>query len=198
MSITITSSPKLKIHCSSLIVKYQSVATNFDELKQFQSKLKCNIISNGELIMTHDMMSPSENFHSIIEEILIPSNLIEEKDFVLAEEQLIYGVRDRITTLINQEHPDLKGISWIDSEITLDGNLLWLHESKIIKSELDDSYWINLIHRIQKVHGDYLAGKPIIMVKDLGEKLQIHQQGVKNGCLYVSKDFLRHFFDVEI
>ena len=198
MSITITNSPKLKIHCSSLIIKYQSVATNFDELKQFQSKLKCNLISNGELIITHDMMSPSKNFYSIIEEILIPSNLIEGRDFVIAEEQLIYGVGDRVTPLINQAHPDLKEISWIDSEITFEGNLLWLHESEIIKSESEDSYWINLIHRVQKIRGDYSADRPITIVKDLGEKLQIHHKGVKNGCLFVSKDFLRHFFDTEI
>jgi hypothetical protein len=198
MNITITKSPRLKIHCNSLIIKYQSVANNINELKYFQSKLQCNLLTNQELIITHDMMVPSEKFYEIIDEVFNPMNLTEGQDFIIAEEQMIYGAGNRITPLINQEHPELINVPWIDSEITFDGNLVWLRESNIMKSELDNNYWIDLIHQLQKIRGDYLAGRPIKIIEDLGEKFQIHQDGVKNGRLYVSKDYLRHFFDENI
>jgi hypothetical protein len=51
------------------------------------------------------------------------------------------------------------------------------------------------LHEIQRNRGDYLAGRRIQIVKDLGDRFQIHQEGVKNGRLFVGKEFIRHFFD---
>ena len=48
-------------------------------------------------------MSSSEEYNRIIQEILLPRGFKFEQDFVLVNEQLIYGVGDRVTDLLNQE-----------------------------------------------------------------------------------------------
>lgn len=197
MTITLTKAPKLKVHCSSLILNYSSIAGNVDELREFQRNVKCNLVTNEELIITHDMMVPSEKFELIIEEVLLPNSLKWGEDFIIADEQMLYGYGDQVTPLLNKELPELVNLQWLNSEITWEGNLVWSRESKLIPLETE-SYWIELLHQIQKQRGDYLAGRVIKIVEDLGDQLQIHQDGIKNGRLFVSKEYLRHFFDENI
>jgi hypothetical protein len=135
MSITFTQSPRLKIHCTSLIINYKKVFGTIEVLNEFQKKTKCNIVSNYELIVTHDMMAPSESFKSIIENYLVPRGFIWGKDFTVAEEQMIYGVSDRITPLLNHGLPELKNVNWLDSIVTMDGCFVWSRNSEIIKSK---------------------------------------------------------------
>jgi hypothetical protein len=161
----------------------------------FKSILEYNLITNKEVILISDMMSPSVELSGIIQEFLLPSGLKFEQDFVLVNEQLISGVGDRVTDLLNQKIPDLLDIDWLSSEITLNGNDVWLKDSDILRLEATHDYWIKQLHEIQRNRGDYLAGRPIKIVKDLGNRFQIHQEGIKNGCLFVGKDFIRHFFD---
>lgn len=193
--ITITRAPKLKIHCSTLIIHYQNWINTLGDLNMFKSISECDLITNKEIILISDMMSPSAELSSIIQEILLPSGLKFEQDFVLVNEQLIYGVGDRVTDLLNQDIPDLLDIDWLSSEITLNGNEVWLKDSDIFKLEATEDYWIKQLHEIQRNRGDYLAGRRIQIVKDLGDRFQIHQEGVKNGRLFVGKEFIRHFFD---
>jgi len=193
--ITITRAPKLKIHCSTLVIHYQNWINTLGDLNMFKSISECNLITNKEIILISDMMRPSAELSSIIQEILLPSGLKFEQDFVLVNEQLIYGVGDRVTDLLNHDIPDLLDIDWLYSEITLNGNDVWLKDSDILTLEATDEYWINQLHEIQRNRGDYFAGRPIKIVKDLVDRFQIHQEGIKNGCLFVSKDFIRHFFD---
>lgn len=193
--ITITRAPKLKIYSTTLVIHYENWIKKLGDLNVFKSIGECNLITNKEVFVINDMMSPSAELCSIIQEILLPSGLEFEQDFVLVNEQLIYGVGDRVTDLLNQKIPDLLNIDWLSSEITLNGNDVWLKDSDILKLEANDEYWIKQLHEIQRNRGDYLAGRRIQIVKDLGDRFQIHQEGVKNGCLFVSKDFIRHFFD---
>jgi hypothetical protein len=197
MTITLTKAPKLKVHCSSLILNYSSIAGNVDELREFQRNVKCNLVTNEELIITHDMMVPSEKFELIIEEVLLPKSLKWGEDFIIADEQMLYGYGEQVTPLLNKELPELVNLQWLNSEITWEGNLVWSRESQLLQLETE-SYWIELLHQIQKHRGDYLAGRVIKIVEDLGDQLQIHQDGVKNGRLFVSKEYLRHFFDENI
>jgi hypothetical protein len=194
MSIIITQAPKLKILGSSLIMNYRSVAGCINNLKEFHRKAKCNLITNEELIITHDMMISSEKLELIIEEVLLPMSLKWGEDFIIAEEQMLIGVEDKVTPLLNQELPGLKNLQWLNSEITRDGNLVWSRESEIIQLETD-SYWIELLEQIQYHRGDLLAGRPIKIVEDLGDRLQIHIEGVKHAVLFVSKEYIRHYFD---
>ena len=193
--ITITRAQKLKIHCSTLIIHYQNLINTLGDLNMFKSISECNLITNKEIILISDMMSPSAELSSIIQEILLPSGLKFEQDFVLVNEQLIYGVGDRVTDLLNHDIPDLLDIDWLSSEITLNGNDVWLKDSDILQLEATEEYWIKQLHEIQRNRGDYLAGRRIQIVKDLGDRFQIHQEGVKNGRLFVGKEFIRHFFD---
>lgn len=196
--ITTTRAPKLQIHCTTLVIHYENLIKKFIDLIYFKTIAECNLITNNEVVLISDMMSPSEELSRIIQEILLPCGLQLEQDFVLVNEQLIYGVGDRITPLINQGIPDLKDVYWLKSEITLEGNFVWLNDSNILENEATDAYWIKQLHEIQRYRCDYLAGRRIQIVKDLGYRFQIHQEGVKNGCLYASKDFIRHYFDKEI
>lgn len=93
MSITITQSPRIKIHCSSLIINYKTVVGTTEVLKEFHKIANSNIITNYEIIVTHDMMAPSEIFESIIKDYLLPKGFKWGDDFIIVEEQMIYGVR---------------------------------------------------------------------------------------------------------
>jgi hypothetical protein len=193
--ITTTRAPKLKIRWSTLVIHYENLIKKLGDLNVFKSIGECNLITNKEIVVISNMMWPSLEFSRIIQEILLPSGLKLEQDFALVNEQLINDVGDPITDLLNQKIPDLLDIDWLSSEITLKGNVVWLNDSNILKNEVTDEYWIKQLHEIQRNRRDYLAGRRIQIVKDLGDRFQIHQEGVKNGCLYVSKDFIRHFFD---
>jgi len=194
MTISLTKSPTLKVHFSSLIFNYRSVAGNIDKLKEFQRDLKCNLVTNEELIITDDNMVTSEKLELIIEEVLLPNSLKWGEDFIIADEQMLYGYGDQVTPLLNQE---LVNLQWLNSEITSEGNLVWSRESKLIQLETE-SYWIELLHQIQRQRGHLLAGRDIKIVKDWGDRIQIHQDGVKHCTLFASKQYLRHYFDENI
>lgn len=194
MTISLTKSPTLKVHCRSLILNYRSVAGNIDKLKEFQRDVKCNLVTNEELIITHDKMITSEKLELIIEEVLLPNSLKWGEDFIIADEQMLYGYGDQVAPLLNQEPVNLQ---WLNSEITSEGNLVWSRESKLIQLETE-SYWIELLHKIQKYTGHPLAGRVIKIVKDWGDRIQIHQDGVKHCTLFASKEYLRHYFDENI
>lgn len=197
MTITLTKSPTLKVHCRSLILNYSSVSGNIDKLKEFQRDVKCNLVTNEELIITHDKMITSEKIKLIIEEVLLPNSLKWGEDFIIADEQMLYGYGDQVTPLLNQELAELVNLQWLNSEITSEGNLVWSRESKLIQLETE-SYWIELLHQIQRQRGDLLAGRDIKIVKDWGDRIQIHQDGVKHCTLFASKQYLRHYFDENI
>ena len=108
--ITFTRAPKLKIHSSTLVIHYQNWINILGDLNMFKSILEYNLITNKEVILISDMMSPSAELSRIIQEFLLPSGLKFEQDFVLVNEQLIYGVGDRVTDLLNQKIPDLLDI----------------------------------------------------------------------------------------
>ena len=48
--ITITRAPKLKIHCSTLIIHYQNWINTLGDLNMFKSISECNLITNKEII----------------------------------------------------------------------------------------------------------------------------------------------------
>jgi hypothetical protein len=194
MTITLTKSPTLKVHCRSLILNYSSVSGNIDKLKEFQRDVKCNLVTNEELIITDDKMITSEKIKLIIEEVLLPNSLKWGEDFIIADEQMLYGYGDQVAPLLNQEPVNLQ---WLNSEITSEGNLVWSRESKLIQLETE-SYWIELLHKIQKYTVHPLAGRVIKIVKDWGDRIQIHQDGVKHCTLFASKEYLRHYFDENI
>jgi hypothetical protein len=116
MTITLTKSPTLKVHCRSLILNYSSVSGNIDKLKEFQRDVKCNLVTNEELIITHDKMITSEKLELIIEEVLLPNSLKWGEDFIIADEQMLYGYGDQVAPLLNQE---LVNLQWLNSEPTL-------------------------------------------------------------------------------
>jgi hypothetical protein len=135
MAIAITTSPTLKVHCYSLILNFKTVAGNIELLKEFQKITNCNFITNQELIITHDMMVPSKTFESIIKDHLLPHGFKWSDDFIIVEEQMLFGVRDRVTPLLHQGLPELKNVQWLDSVITMEGNFVWCYESELAKLE---------------------------------------------------------------
>jgi hypothetical protein len=197
MTITTTNSPRLKVHFCSLVMNFKSIAGNIEGLRELQQLVKCNFVTNQELIVTHEMLAPSDYLESIIVEYLLPRGFKWSDDFIILNEPILFGVGDKVASFMNQGFPELENIEWLESLITENGSFVWCRDSELAKKETDQ-YWIEQLHKIQEDRGDYFKGRAIKIVADKGEKLQIHQEGVKNGALFVTKEFIRNYFNTEI
>ena len=116
---------RLRISFSSLVIPVKSINQYFGSLKDFVEKHETNWVTNGLLMYTIEMSEPPPELFQIIEEILLPSGLCENKDFVLLYEQLIYGVDGGTSSLLNGPIPETEGIDWLGSVISKDGHFIW-------------------------------------------------------------------------
>jgi hypothetical protein len=83
------------------------------------------LFTNGPLVLAREMNSPAIYLEQRIIERLYPLGFEDKKDFVFMEEQLIYGVGDRVSELLNQPLPENTDIGWLGSVLRLDGNFVW-------------------------------------------------------------------------
>jgi hypothetical protein len=83
------------------------------------------LVTNGPLVLVREMNSPAIHLEQRIFEHLYPLGFEDKKHFVFLEEQLTYGVGDRITELLNHPLPENADINWLGSVVRLDGNFVW-------------------------------------------------------------------------
>lgn len=126
MSIKFINQDKISITFSNLISKVSSINADGLSGNDFSLANKLWGKTNGEVLVMTEMNEPVWELQKIIDTILIPKRFVFERDFVVADEQLIHGAGNNITPLLNQELPELFGIDWVDSEIKMDGNFIWL------------------------------------------------------------------------
>lgn len=126
MSINFIDVDKIDVTLSNLIIKVSSINQAGLSVNDFCVENKLWGKTNGKILVMAEMNEPLWELQKIIDTILIPKGFVFERDFVVAYEQLIYGAGNFVTPLLNQELPELIGIEWVDSEIKIDGNFVWL------------------------------------------------------------------------
>ena len=127
MSINFIDVDKIGITFSNLIIKVSSINQAGLSVNDFSVENNLWGKTNGKLLVMAEMNEPLWELQNIIDKILIPRGFVFERDFVVAYEQLIYGAGNFVTPLLNQELPELIGVEWVDSEIKMDGNYIWLN-----------------------------------------------------------------------
>ena len=117
------------VHCSTLIIKASSINLNYGSMEKFCDEFNLNGLSNGQLFIVYDMMEPSTYFDELIEDVLIPSGMRYNIDYLILNEQITQGVIGRETpeeSLINKPIPYSEHANWIGSIIKEDGQYIWL------------------------------------------------------------------------
>ena len=104
------------------------------------------MFTNGKLVQIFEMRSPPDELEHLIVHKLYPLGFEYKKDLIILEEQLIYGVGDRITPLIKQPIPGSIEIEWLDSIISMNGNFVWWVEWWVLITWWNSAYnWNPLI-----------------------------------------------------
>ncbi|MDA0195591.1 MAG: hypothetical protein O2887_08065 [Bacteroidetes bacterium] len=116
---------RLRVMHSSLVISVKSINQYFGTLEDFFEKHGKHWITNGVLLYTNEMSDPPPGLFQIIDDILLPNGLCENKDFVLLYEQLIYGIDGNVSPLLNGPIPEAEGIAWLGSVISKDGHFIW-------------------------------------------------------------------------
>lgn len=120
----------LKISFSTLIIRVQSIVEKFGAVEDFVEKFDLNGVSNGKLLLMTEMMEPPHSLIEKVENCLLPSSFQEKEDFIIAYEQMPYGIKGEPSPLLNREHSACLEIKWLSSIIHPEGNYVWLKEEK--------------------------------------------------------------------
>lgn len=116
---------QIDIVFSTLIINVDSLNKKGILLENFGKNLNHNCVTNGKLLFFSEMNQPQIMLEEIINELLTPLDLKFGDDYAIGYEQLIYGVGNTITPLLNKELPELEEINWLNSKITYKGNFVW-------------------------------------------------------------------------
>ena len=117
------------VHCSTLVIKVESVKLNYGSLKNFCNEFDLDGLTNGKLFVVYDMMEPSQYFYDLIKDVLMPLGMKYNNDHVILYEQITEGVQghdDPEESLINKPIPLSEDAEWIGSIIKEEGQYIWL------------------------------------------------------------------------
>lgn len=129
---------RLKISFSTLIIRVSSVNRHYGRLSEFVRDTNLYGVTNGKIHLMAEMMEPPYGLYNLADNHLIPLDLEEGRDYVFVTEQLAKGIDGKESPFLNQPHPDLKNIPWLESLITREGNYVWYKETeKEKKSRLE-------------------------------------------------------------
>jgi hypothetical protein len=118
-------SAELEIIFTNFVFRVDHIIEKVGSLHAFQVLMDLPLITNGHLVIFWEMNSSGVHLNQRITERLVPLGFEYKRDFVVLEEQLIYGVGDRVTELLNQPLPENADIDWLDSVVKVDGNFVW-------------------------------------------------------------------------
>jgi len=116
---------ELEIIFTTCVFRADRILEKIGSLLEFQELMDLELITNGPLVLAREMNSPATHLEQRIVERLYPLGFEYKKDFVFMEEQLIYGVGDRVTELLDLPLPENADIDWLGSVVKLEGNFVW-------------------------------------------------------------------------
>ena len=181
-------SSRLKVVFTTLIIRSGSLLKHYSGPEEFSEQPNADFISNGELILTRDMIAPSTWLEGLSESYLKPLGLKYRADYAIAEEQMTTGVGGRLTDRLGSSIPFLEDLDWLESDIGEFGNWVWLKESTITENE--DDFWRDCIRRVQKSRSEIFSDREINIINTEGEEVSFRFLGMAPGVLHAPKDFL--------
>lgn len=122
---------RIKISFSNLIIRVSSINTYYGQLADFVKETGLFGVTNGKIYLMSEMMEPPYGLYNLVDQHLLPLGLEEGKDYIFVNEQMPRDLEGSLNPHLNQSHPDLENISWLDSIITIEGNYVWYVEDRV-------------------------------------------------------------------
>lgn len=124
-SINYIDQKELRVLFTSCFLRVDRIIQRVHSLEQFQRIIDRPMLTNGKIVQLVEMRSPASEIEEIIQNKLVPLGFEYQTDLILLEEQLIYGVKYRLTPLLNQAIPGSEAVDWLETIIRMDGNFVW-------------------------------------------------------------------------
>ena len=124
-SINYIDQEELRVQFTSCFLRVDRIIQRVNSLEQFQRIIDCPMLTNGKIVQLVEMRSPASEIEEIILTKLVPLGFEYKIDLIILEEQLIYGVKYRLTPLLNQVIPGSEAVDWLETIIRMDGNFVW-------------------------------------------------------------------------
>lgn len=124
-SIKYIDQEELRVQFTSCFLRVDRIIQRVNSLEQFQRIIDRPMLTNGKIVQLVEMRSPASEIEEIIQTKLVPLGFAYQTDLILLEEQLIYGVKYRLTPLLNQVIPGSEAVDWLETIIRMDGNFVW-------------------------------------------------------------------------
>ncbi len=118
--------PRLEIFFSCLVFRVYSLCHCGWTLQEFVSQTGWRGITNGHLLVLHEMNMPGYRLLELADNLSKRTDLREWTDFVYVEEQLVWGVGGRLHSGLGKPLEALTPCNWLDSILTEGGNFVWL------------------------------------------------------------------------
>ncbi|MBI5009230.1 MAG: hypothetical protein HZB98_06190 [Bacteroidia bacterium] len=122
MAIEFEDSKKLRIRFYSVIINVSGINKAYGRVYDFCKKYDITAITNGELLIIYFMSYPGDDQ---ISDILRLGGLKYNKDFIIAQEELVFGVGNQPSSGLGYPLNPLENISWLGSVLKEDGNWVW-------------------------------------------------------------------------
>ena len=116
---------ELEVVFITLIVDLEKLSNKGISISEFSHANKLTGVTNGNLYLVAEMSSPADYLNSLVEDVFEPQGLEYNKDMVILEEQLVYGVGDSVSSLVGKKIPGSENLAWLGSEVRLDGSYVW-------------------------------------------------------------------------
>jgi hypothetical protein len=127
----------LKVEFSYLIIKVESVTEKFGLLSDFADKHDLYGYTNGRLYVLDEMIEPHDRLIDLVETILKPLGLIQNRDYALGFEEITRGVKDYVSELLDKDLPDLSKCDWLGSILMHEGNFVWYRDTSDWKAYIN-------------------------------------------------------------
>jgi hypothetical protein len=125
MPIEFEDSKELRIRFYSIVVNVSTINETFGRVYDFCKKYDITGITNGELLVLYFMSYPSEYYDNLILNVFEPNGFEYKKDYVFVEEELVFGVKDYVSSDLNLPLSSFENINWIGSILRKNGNWVW-------------------------------------------------------------------------
>jgi len=124
-SIKYIDQEELRVQFTSCFLRVDRIIQRVNSLEQFQRIIDRPMLTNGKIVQLVEMRSPASEIEEIIQNKLFPLGFEYQTDLIILEEQLVYGVKYRLTPLLNQAIPGGDTVDWLETIIRMDGNFVW-------------------------------------------------------------------------
>lgn len=146
--VEVVYSDMINVNFTTLVIRIERVNEVYGDLIDFISEYNLYGVFNEKIYCLSEMCSPPNYLEELVETVLEPLGLIQDKDYCFLSEQLTVGHGFSSHEIIHKEHPDIKNIDWLGSVILENGNwICYLDSSQDSKNKIIPNLFYQYMRR---------------------------------------------------